>query len=759
MLQPGTQFGRYEIQRLLGRGGMGTVYVAHDPLLGRMVAIKIFLSDLDLPDAADRFAREARAAAALNHANIVTIHDFGEYSSQPYIVMEYVPGETLADVVRRKAAVALSEKLRWIEDLCAGAAYAHQVGVVHRDIKPTNLMIDRSGRLKILDFGIARMLGGTPSPSATGVIGTPGYMAPEQIVGGSVDHRADIFAIGVVSYELLSYTEAFPGENPHAITHRIVSGDAPPLAQAMPSAPPELLEAIERALNKEAAERFPDAESMRAAISRVRRTVEEDPGLDAAGSPRRGSAQPATNVSRPGTGSVRQRRPDVAGVAELTPPPEPRRPDRELLARRRAAQIEASLTEARALLHAGDLDGAMEACVQALTLDDTHADALDVEDTIKLAQAKQRAALLLEEARVELGRGALTSVQGLLQQARELDPDAVEARRIERDLRLARVEQERLRHRARAISAAIASARDALDEGRIEAALAFAREARELDASADEPRRLEAEALRRLDEETGSGSVVEMAEPTVLRVADPPPPVEQAPPTVILPAARYTPVPTPPAPPAPPVVPPPAAKPQAPAAARVKKDRPAPDVAAMTRQLAASGRTLVDRAVARVKRLSPRDRLIAASAAGAVLLAAVIVLIVVYTPPAVVPSGQIVIEALPWATVTEVKGEDGTVHPLPTPAATPLLLRLPVGTYTVRLAGPPPAGTTREITVAVTEGAVTMAPVTQFLVITPEDYFDPYLTETATPADAALDALAGAPAAAPAAAAPSETPR
>src|SRR5687768_17329564 len=149
MLQPGSQIGRYEIQRRLGRGGMGTVYVAHDPVLGRMVAIKLFRGDLDLADAAERFAREARSAAALNHANIVTVYDFGDVSSQPYIVMEYVQGETLADMIRRKATIALAEKLRWMEELCAGAAYAHQFSVLHRDIKPTNLMIDRSGRLKI----------------------------------------------------------------------------------------------------------------------------------------------------------------------------------------------------------------------------------------------------------------------------------------------------------------------------------------------------------------------------------------------------------------------------------------------------------------------------------------------------------------------------------------------------------------------------------------------------------------------------------
>ena len=277
MLQPGTQVGRYEIQRRLGRGGMGTVYVAHDPVLGRMVAIKVFLSDLDLPDAAERFTREARSAAALNHANIVTIHDYGEFSSQPYIVMEYIQGETLTEVIRRKAPVSPAEKLRWIEELCTGVAYAHQVGVIHRDIKPTNLMIDRSGRLKILDFGIARMLGSLAS-HATALIGTPGYMAPEQILGGTIDYRSDLFSIGVVSYELLSYAEAFPGDTLPAITHRILSDEPVPLTQLVPDINLELVDIVERSLKKSAEERFADAESLRVAISAVRRQFDSDSG-------------------------------------------------------------------------------------------------------------------------------------------------------------------------------------------------------------------------------------------------------------------------------------------------------------------------------------------------------------------------------------------------------------------------------------------------------------------------------------------------
>src|SRR5262245_63515193 len=256
MFEPGTQIGRYEIQRRLGRGGMGTVYVAHDPVLGRMVAIKVFAGDLDVPDARERFSREARAAAALNHPNIVTVYDFGEFASQPYIVMEYVPGETLANVIRRKVAVSLSEKLRWMEDLCAGAGYAHQMSVVHRDIKPANLVVDRAGRLKVLDFIIARMLGIASNTAV--MIGTPGYMAPEQITGDPVDHRSDQFSIGVVFYELLSYTEPFPGDTLPAITHRILTEHPKPLLGAVPDVTPEIATIVDQALKKNIAERFPD---------------------------------------------------------------------------------------------------------------------------------------------------------------------------------------------------------------------------------------------------------------------------------------------------------------------------------------------------------------------------------------------------------------------------------------------------------------------------------------------------------------------
>jgi hypothetical protein len=382
MFEPGSQLGRYEIQRRLGRGGMGAVYVAHDPVLGRMVAIKVFTGDLDVSDARERFTREARAAAALSHPNIVTVFDFGSYDSQPYIVMEYVAGETVAGLIRRKEPVTMTDKLRWMEELVAGAGYAHRMQLVHRDIKPANLIIDRTGRLKILDFGIARMLGIASKTSV--MIGTPGYMAPEQIAGGPVDHRADQFSIGVVFYELLTYTEAFPGDTWPVITHKILNDDPVPVERLAPDVGPEIIAIMVRTLRKTAAERYPDSEALRQAINRVRRELSSNAPWNAP-TVLTGPDVPSAGTGSRGTGSERRRQDDAVSVAQLTPPPDPRRPDREALARRRTALIEEALQRARALLAQGQLEAALDACQQALAFDETHAGALDLEAEINVA--------------------------------------------------------------------------------------------------------------------------------------------------------------------------------------------------------------------------------------------------------------------------------------------------------------------------------------------------------------------------------------
>ena len=414
LVEPGSLIGRYEVHRKLGRGGMGTVYVAHDPVLGRMVAIKMFSTDVDMPDAGSRFAREARSAAALSHPNIVTVYDFGDIDGQPYIVMEYVAGETLSQVIRRKPDVPLIDKLRWMEELLAGVSYAHRMSMVHRDIKPANLMIDKSGRLKILDFGIARMVG---TASNTGVtLGTPGYMAPEQIKGEAVDHRADVFAIGVVLYELMAYTEAFPGELAHTIIHRVLNDEPKPLAEVAPDTHEEVVSMCERALKKNPEERFDTATAMRDVVSRLRRELEAETGATII-QPYIPSRPTVADPSRPSGPASRD---SGRGSGRTTPKSGQRRTDREMLAQRRAELLAHEVQSARSHLRQGDFDDAREACLRALAIDESCVEALELERQIESELGSSESS----------GGGSMTSAVTMSERAGALPLDSADDRTV-----------------------------------------------------------------------------------------------------------------------------------------------------------------------------------------------------------------------------------------------------------------------------------------------------------------------------------------
>jgi len=391
MLEPQGRIGRYEIERRLAHGGMATLYLARDPVLGRPVALKLFLDDVELADSTDRFEREARVVAALNHPNIVTIYDYGEYGSQPYIVMEFIEGETLAVAIRRQSPIPTTTKLRWMEELCSAVAYAHAHGVIHRDLKPLNLIVNAYGRLKVLDFGIARMRGALAS-RATARVGTAGYMAPEQIRGGNVDHRSDLFSIGVVCYELMAYAEPFGAESDPAINHRILEDEPQPLDKIAGGIDPEIARIVWTALRKDPAERFADAESLRDAIAEVRHRLELLESASAA----------IHYVTIPSTGEIAPPRP-----TRPTPPPAPLatpagrptprhtpgpgdRAEREALVRKRTAQVRESLELGRRFFEEGDLERAQAQCGLVLALDAAHPDALALLSTIQ-EQAQVRA--------------------------------------------------------------------------------------------------------------------------------------------------------------------------------------------------------------------------------------------------------------------------------------------------------------------------------------------------------------------------------
>ena len=251
---------------------MGIVYLARDPAIGRDVAVKLLSDQVNEDELRARFGREARAAGGLRHPNICTIFDTGEQDDQPFIVMEYMPGETLQALIRRKAGLTIPRKLEIMEEICAGLAHAHESGVVHRDV-PSNLIVDQSGNVKILDFGIAKV-GATAFTKPGAIVGTLNYMAPELFTEGVIDYRADIFAVGAVFYELLTGAPAFPGTLTEGVLRRISYQDPIALRDTCTDLDPEIDQVVARALAKRPEERFVNLSAMRTWLGKIRRRLE-----------------------------------------------------------------------------------------------------------------------------------------------------------------------------------------------------------------------------------------------------------------------------------------------------------------------------------------------------------------------------------------------------------------------------------------------------------------------------------------------------
>ncbi len=270
-------FGRYEVTRSLGRGAMGTVYLGRDPKINREVAIKTMeyteVSAAELPDVKKRFFREAEAAGKLSHPNIVAIYDAGEEHDMAYIAMELLSGEDLAIYCQADNLLPIERVLTIITEVTEALEYAHNQGVVHRDIKPANIMLLKDGHIKVADFGIARVV--DASHTKTGLImGTPSYMSPEQLAGKNVDGRSDLFALGVLLYQMLSGTKPFKGDNITAIMYAITHNAHTPLSEVAPGISECVENMVDKLLSKGVTKRFRSAAQLLKAINNCQKELQ-----------------------------------------------------------------------------------------------------------------------------------------------------------------------------------------------------------------------------------------------------------------------------------------------------------------------------------------------------------------------------------------------------------------------------------------------------------------------------------------------------
>ena len=250
-----TSYGKYQVLEQVGEGGFGRVFRALDPLLKREVAIKT--CTLRQPEVRARFVREAEIVAKLKHPHIVTVYDFGVEDGEPYLVQEMLTGKDLQEVLDSGITVDLQTKVRWLRQTADGLRHAHSQGVIHRDVKPSNIRIQEDGDVRIMDFGIAKLLEAQQQLTQTGLsIGTTGYLAPEQLAGQEIDHRADIFSYGVLAYQLVSGRKPFEGDSVTTILYRIAHEEPPSLREAAPDCPPALVACIERCLQKNREQRW-----------------------------------------------------------------------------------------------------------------------------------------------------------------------------------------------------------------------------------------------------------------------------------------------------------------------------------------------------------------------------------------------------------------------------------------------------------------------------------------------------------------------
>ncbi len=402
------RIGKYRIVEAIGRGGMGSVYKAHDPLLDRMVAIKVMAEGTDTGEESRiRFLREAQSAARLNHANIITIYELGEDQGRIFIVMELLAGEPLSRSISRVPPLPLRRRLTLMLQMCEGLAFAHQHGVIHRDIKPGNIFLLDTGQVKILDFGIARLA--SSELTRTGMLmGTPSYMSPEQARGQRSDARSDIFSLGVVFYELLSWQKPFPGDDYFEILEKLRSLEPRSLRELAPTLPPALVGAVHRMLAKDPEARYQSLEALRADLALVPDPLPADSTADLREAVDRSFAEVArlqrmlvSSVGAAALGEETLAASDAVaggGGLEATLQTLERETDRLRTLARTVERLDAMVARGVAAFERNDLDGATAALDAVLREMPEHQRAREYRERARLEQMRQRTFRSLEAA-------------------------------------------------------------------------------------------------------------------------------------------------------------------------------------------------------------------------------------------------------------------------------------------------------------------------------------------------------------------------
>lgn len=410
-----TRIGRYDVVKELGRGGMGIVYRGEDRLIGREVAIKT-LTEVT-PELRDRFYVEARSGV-LNHPNIVTVYEFGENEGVPFIAMEFVAGDSLEKILRSGRKLSLLETLSIIEQLCSGLGYAHQNRVVHRDVKPANVIVQPDGKIKIVDFGIARLADqATRLTKTDAVIGTFHYIAPERLKGEMSDGRSDIWSVGIMLYQMLSGELPFNGEDLSTL-YKVINEPYPPLTKYVQDLPPELLAIVDRALAKNPDDRYGTAEEMAFDLQGIFEGLKKERVGDLMTSAKRLVEQRQLTSARTVLIDLQRIDPQNIEAKRLS-----REVQEQLNRLQKAEQVRQIVEQAEEAVLSQNYDDAVSYYRQALKLDVDNTLQLNeqLDNALRLKEKHDKIRSLWQQAGTARERGDLVAAQEYLGQALQLD--------------------------------------------------------------------------------------------------------------------------------------------------------------------------------------------------------------------------------------------------------------------------------------------------------------------------------------------------